>query len=108
MKKMLLGAVAALAIATPVFADSGEQSEVRTTHTVSLRWACGNVILRYEMRDGPGWHQSRYTVVNPDAIPYIRDLGPPRFFVEWNSGPRGDLITLNGWPCVQLGPSAER
>jgi hypothetical protein len=65
-------------------------------------WACGSVILRYEMIDGPGYHQSRYTVINPDAINYIRSGGAPFFFVEWNSNPRGELVTLNGWPCTPL------
>ena len=113
MKKALLGAAIALALAAPAFADDRddqpEQTQERVGHTVIRDFQCGAVMLRYEVREGPGWFQSRYHVINPDAIPYIRDGGAPHYFVEWNSSQKyGELVTLNGWQCTPVGPSAGR
>ena len=63
-------------------------------------WQCGAVILQYETISGPGWYRTTYRVINPDAINYDRSYGPPRYFVEWTSvDGRGEMLTLNGWPC---------
>ena len=63
-------------------------------------WQCGAVILQYETISGPGWYRTTYRVINPDAISYDRSYGPPRYFVEWTGvDGRGEMLTLNGWPC---------
>ena len=63
-------------------------------------WQCGAVTLQYETISGPGWYRTTYRVINPDAISYDRSYGPPRYFVEWTGvDGRGEMLTLNGWPC---------
>ena len=63
-------------------------------------WQCGAVTLQYETISGPGWYRTTYRVINPDAINYDRSYGPPRYFVEWTGiDGRGEMLTLNGWPC---------
>ena len=93
----LIGTIAA------AYAD-GELDEHPTPSQAARQpvttWQCGAVTLQYETISGPGWYRTTYRVINPDAINYDRSYGPPRYFVEWTGvDGRGEMLTLNGWPC---------
>jgi hypothetical protein len=101
-----LGLAIMASIVTARAEDEPEEHNIRPDSAkaqIVRDFACGSVVLRYEMCDGPGWHQSRYTIINPGAINYIPIGGTQGFIVEWNTNRRGELVTLNGWQCVPLG-----
>ena len=97
MKYSMLPLGLAIMLASIVTAQAEDEPEERNIRPDSAKvqivrdFACGSVVLRYEMRDGPGWHQSRYTIINPGAISYIPIGGTQGFIVEWNTNRRGEL-----------------
>ena len=92
----IVAGITALLI-TRALGDGDDRAPPRSPVTT---WQCGAVILQYETISGPGWYRTTYRVINPDAISYDRSYGPPRYFVEWTGvDGRGEMLTLNGWPC---------
>lgn len=92
-KYLVLGVAGLVACVTPARGD-GPEVNPQSGYFVSA-WQCGGVTIRVEM-----WEAgvARYWVINPDAIPYVRNGGAPYFMVET----RRDTVTLNGWPCRRV------